>query len=186
MPYRAHNRSRLPAVILATAILPTWAGIVEAAGPRFIMIYGGTLSKPVILDNWQENIEIMHAVAEGDEVPAKELSSRPYFELAFFSGSYWVRYAEDGKPTNALHPDSADQRGRFYPAVAGAPPILAYDVGLAHRVGPRGLAILSRHGVPVLVESKSKAWLGWLVAAVSISIIILTAWLIKKRLSRLL
>jgi len=145
------------------------------------MIHGGTLSKPVILDDWQENIDLMHAVAEGEEVPAKELNSRPYFELALFSGPYWVRYVEDGNSTDALNSESADQRGRFYPAVGEAAPIIAYDVGLAHRVGPKGVAILSRHGVPVLVESKSKARLAWALGVVSISLIMFTAWLIKKR-----
>jgi hypothetical protein len=33
-----------------------WVTTVEAAAPWFIMFYGEGLSKPVILDNWKDNI----------------------------------------------------------------------------------------------------------------------------------
>ena len=67
---------------------------VQAAGPRVIMVHGGSLAEPVIIDNWQENIDLLHATTNDAAISSKELANRFFLELELFSGPYWVRYME--------------------------------------------------------------------------------------------
>jgi len=153
-----------------------------AAGPRLIMIHGAPLTKPVIMDNWQENIDLIHATANDAGISLKELANRTFVEVELFSGPYWVEYAEADNVRDTLQPESADQRARFYPAVQGRPAVMAYEAGLPRQVDAKGLAILQRHGIPVSLDSRqsSVATLGILVA-VSL-LIVFAGWRINKRL----
>lgn len=186
MPYTAGNRSLLRALVQANLIvLCAFTCRVDAAGPRLILVDGGALNKPVVLDDWNENIDLIHALAEEAKVQQEELAGRPYFELAFFSGPYWVQYVDDGRPLDQLRLESGDQRGRFYPAVDGSGPIITYDVGLARRVAPEGVAILSRHGIPVLIQLEQPvvSRFALLVAGlVIVCVVAITTWLLKKRM----
>jgi hypothetical protein len=185
MSYLVCSRSRRRIFLLVIPILSFFFTYrVEAAGPRLILVRGNTLSNPIVLTDWQENIDLIYAIAEEVPVQPGELDSRPYFDLAFFSGPFWVQYVDDGKPVDQLRSESGDQKGRFYPSVDGAVPIITYDVGLARRVAPEGIAILSRHGVPVHLPSTSgvttwRTWLGVGVAIMCLSVTI--AWLARKR-----
>jgi hypothetical protein len=184
MPHLVCNRSGLRIFLLAMPILSfIYTTKVEAAGPRLILVRGNTLSNPVVLNDWQENIDLIHAIAEEAGVEPGELDGRPYFELAFFSGPFWVQYVDDGKPLDKLRSESGDQQGRFYPAVDGAAPIITYDVGLARRVAPEGVAILSRHGIPVHITSTSgvTAWPTWLVVGVAILCLAVTIVLLARK-----
>jgi hypothetical protein len=68
--------------------------------------------------------------------------------------------------------------------VGASGPVLAYDVGLPRQVSPKGLAILSRHGIPVLIQSARPVtiWRAWLAGGLAITcLVVIMAWLLKKR-----
>jgi hypothetical protein len=184
MPYAAGNRSLLRALLLTNLmVLFVFTCRVDAAGPRLILVDGGALTKPVILDDWKENVDLIHALAEEAKVQQEELAGRPYLELAFFSGPYWAHYVDDGRSLDQLRLESGDQRGRLYPGVGGSAPIITYDAG-ARRVAPEGIAILSRHGIPVLIQSEQPVVGRFALLVAGLAIVCLVAiasWLHKNR-----
>ena len=146
-----------PVLLAMTLAVP-----VEAAAPRVIMVSGTGLCRPVILDDWPENRDLMESVALGGEVKPEDLIGRPYLEMGLFWGSEWVQYVDEGKPLDALSIEQASQYGRFYPAVGDAPAAMVIESvpmgdGLSGRLGPEGVEILARHGVPASLESTSAA-----------------------------
>lgn len=140
-------RSVLVGVSVAalTALVPALPAI--AAAPRLIMIYGGSLSHPIILDDWEENLTLMTAASEDAELAALDLAGRPSFQVAYFWGPTWADYVAAGKPIQALGPEDANQHGRFYPAVGSARPLLTFEDSV-RTLSPEGVAVLARHGVP--------------------------------------
>jgi len=185
MPCTAGNRSLLRALLVANLILIVlfpFTCRVDAAGPRLILVDGGTLTKPVVLDDWKENIDLIHALGEEAKVQQEELAGRPYFEFAFFSGPYWVQYVDDGRPLDQLRLESGDQRRRLYPGGGGSAPIITYDAG-ARRVAPEGIAILSRHGIPVLIQLERSVVSRFTLLVAGLAIVCLvaiTTWLLKN------
>jgi len=145
------------------------------------MIHGAPLTKPVIMDDWQENIDLIHATANEAAIGSPELVHRSFLELELFAGPFWVKYAEANNVRDALRPESADQRARFYPAYEGTPPIMTYEAGPPRQVDAKGLAILRRHGIPVSLES-SQSSVSTLGLLFGISVLIVFAgWRINKR-----
>ena len=153
MHLRRHWRSlsfMLALLVAGAAVRPA-----AAAAPRLLMIYGGPLAKPVILDNWAENGSVF-----GDEMPTikpADLEGRPYLKLALFGGPRWRDYVDAGKPLDALRPEDANQHGRFYPPFGGAAPLITLDSipgpgWPVRRVEPRGIAMLVRHDIPMRWE----------------------------------
>jgi hypothetical protein len=69
-------------------------------------------------------------------------------EIALYWGSGWERYLGNSE----LHPQQADQKGKFYPAVGDAAPVIELEVGLPRRLSPEGVEILVRHGIPVRLD----------------------------------
>jgi hypothetical protein len=109
-------------VLLVTVV---FVGSARAAAPRLIMVYGLCLSKPVILDDWAENGQILGV--EESNIRPTDLSNRPYFHLALFWGPEWDQYMREGKPLQKLHTDQANQYGRLYPAVGSENPIIVIE-----------------------------------------------------------
>lgn len=62
------------AIILVGALALSLGTPVGAAAPRFIIASGTLLPKPILLDDWQENLLLMGATVEGD---ALEPVSKP-------------------------------------------------------------------------------------------------------------
>src|SRR5712692_9695096 len=87
----------------------------QAAAPRLIMFHGKLLPKPVILDDWKENLQLM--AVRPDAAVTRDQLVWPYLQVAYFWGPRWVRYVQEGKPLDKLHPEEGDQHLRFYPAV---------------------------------------------------------------------
>jgi hypothetical protein len=128
----------LAALLLATLVL---AAPAHAAAPRYIMVTGPGLLRPVLLADWNENLEFGVAVAGAPRTRDK-LAKRPRFRIAEFWG--WI-----GPPPT--RPGQAGQHGWFYPAhgLRGPVIVLMADGILVPRVAPaRVLRILARHGVP--------------------------------------
>lgn len=152
-------RCRLSLILpLAVLIGAIFAIPVYAAAPRLMMIYGGTLVRPIILSDWQENGRLLAAITEEVKVISEELAQRPNFQVALFWGPEWAQYMEEGNSPRTLRPEQANQHGRFYPAFGDGDPIFRFDSipgpgPLTRKVKPEGIEILSHYGVPVQVMS---------------------------------
>jgi hypothetical protein len=179
------SRSFRRTLLLAIPLLPlVFTFKVESAGPRLILVHGEALGNPIVLDDWQENINLVQGVAGGAEVRSEELDGRPYFELAFYSGPYWTQYVNNGKSVGDLRPEGGDQRWRFYPAVDGYAAALRLDAGRPRRISTEGAAILSRHGIPTRLSppSSMRSWLAWLlVGVVVMATLVAMASLLRRR-----
>jgi hypothetical protein len=143
-------------VVVAVLIAAGLAIPVFAAAPRIMIIYGGTLTQPIILVDWQENLQLMSSVSDVAQVTPADLAQRPYFQVAMFWGPDWVQYIDDGHDPTTLRPDQATQHGLLYPGYGAAPPIFQFDSipgpgPLTRQITSQGIDILSHHGVPVQV-----------------------------------
>ncbi len=184
-----------------TLLALAYAAPAEAAAPRVIMVSGPGLCQPLILDDWSENLDLMESIALGDELKAVDVTGRPYLELGFFWGPEWVQYVDEGKPLDTLRMEQADQFGRFYPALDNATAAMVIESvpmggGLSGRLGPEGMAIMARHGVPASLESASAATIdcpssvpwGWIAggAAGAAALLLLTgaAIVLRRRQGR--
>jgi len=137
--------ARLLALIgCGVAALVIAAG-AEAAAPRYILISGPGLERPILLADWSENLDLLIALIDAPRVDASaaRLSSRRRFRLGLFWG-----WPERPLPTD---PRDANQTGWFYPRTESQPAAIDLRVSgtRAPRVAPtRALRILARHGVP--------------------------------------
>lgn len=151
---RRARRLSLPSLAFLAAL--AFAHAVEAAAPRFIMIHGGSLDKPIVLSDHQETMSFIYSIRHGAEASAESLQERPYFEMAFFWGPEWFKYVGQ---ESELIPEKANQHARLYPAFGGAPAVVAFDKEQRTLIpGPRyrgvemeGIDILRRHKVAVRV-----------------------------------
>ncbi len=162
-----------PRSVLVGAIVAALAALVpalpaSAAAPRLVMISGGSLSHPIILDDWDENLTLMTAASESAGLAALDLASRPSFQVAYFWGPTWADYVAAGNPIQALRPEDANQHGRFYPAFGSARPLLTFE-GSVRALSPEGVAVLARHGVPTSYPASGGAFIpGPVVALIAV------------------
>jgi len=128
------------AVVAVCAVL---AAPAYAAAPRYILVSGPGLTRPVLLGDWQENLRFLESLLPARKLPAFRLAGRPRYDLALFWGV-------PAKPI-PTRPRDANQHAWFYPAQAGRPAVvdLVLSGESAARVAsPRALRILARHGIP--------------------------------------
>jgi len=128
------------AVVVACAVL---AAPAYAAAPRYILVSGPGLTRPVLLGDWQENLRFLESLLPARRLPAFRAAGRPRYDLALF----W------GVPAKPIpkRPRDASQHAWFYPAHGGRPAVvdLVLSGEAAARVAsPPALAILGRHGIP--------------------------------------
>ena len=132
----------LLAVVAALAL----SGPASAAAPNYILVSGPGLSRPILLGDWKENLDLLAAVANAPRArgaSVRGLASRPRFDLAEFWG-----WSGNARPTR---PRDANQHGTFYPARGSKPAVvvLMVDGSRVPRLAPTAaLRILARHGVP--------------------------------------
>jgi hypothetical protein len=131
-------------VVLVSALLTAaFAALsANAAAPRYILVTGPSIQRPVVLGDWSENLAFLV-----DLIPARRPSpgwrnDRPHYKLALFWGA-------PAKPVPA-DPSKASQIGWFYPAANGRRAVVVLLV--SGRDGPRiaspkTLRILKRHGI---------------------------------------
>ncbi len=127
--------------VAASSLVP--AGTASAAAPRYIMVTGPGISKPILLADWRENLAIETAVllAPRAERP-HDLSKRSRLTLSLFWG--WGKQ----RPRS---PSQANQRGWLYPATRERPALIALRVNgrsPLRNVTGRLERILQRHAVP--------------------------------------
>lgn len=153
---RAAVAGALAFVALAQGVAP-----VYAAAPRVILVYGGGLPSQVVLDNWNENLDLMLAMSlqAPEEVSMDSLVRRPSFRVAMFWGPVWDEYIRAGGDPSSLNPDQA-QLGRYYPRTGPSDPLFTFDSipgpgALVRKLLPKGVEILARHGVPSNIPSNA-------------------------------
>jgi hypothetical protein len=138
---------RLAAVVAVSAMVLVSASPAQAAAPKYILVSGPRLERPILLDDWNENLALLSAVAESPRARGRAvrgLARRPRFDLAEF----WV-WGYDLPPTR---PREADQHGSFYPAHRSKPPVVVLRVDgrkIPRLVPTEALTILARHHVPL-------------------------------------
>jgi hypothetical protein len=148
------------ALALAALTIGLRTDSARAAAPWFILVHGPLLAEPVLLNDWNENLDLMLAISERAGTAVEELEARPYLDLALFWGAEWEHYPRTAEMLRRLAPEQANQRGRFYPAVGDADPLYvllavsgaAGEPDEVRRVGPRALEIFARYGVPTRVD----------------------------------
>jgi hypothetical protein len=118
----------------------------RAAAPRYILVSGPGLQRPIVLGNWRENLTFLLDLIPSRRPAPGWRSDRPRYKLALF----W------GVPARPVpnDPSKANQFGWFYPAVNGRRAVIVLLV--SGKDGPRiaaqnVLRILRRHGVPTRV-----------------------------------
>src|SRR5712692_8191273 len=113
------RRLLLPTVVvvaLSASVTPAYA-----AAPRFILVYGGRLAEPGILDDWYENLALLTSATEEASLDWRGLHGRPFYRLAMFWGGQW-----EGTEPHALSSDHADQGGRYYPRHGKEGPLFTF------------------------------------------------------------
>lgn len=143
--------TRALALYGATAVALVFAASAHAAAPQYILVSGPSLARPVLLDDWSENLALLTALVDArtaDGATARRLGERPRLRLALFWG--WA-----GKP-RPKRPSQANQSGWFYPRRGSQPPVVDLRVAGVRvpRIAPAPvLRILARRGVPTRVPS---------------------------------
>jgi hypothetical protein len=135
--------------LLAALAALTAAAPAQAAAPNYILVSGPGIRHPILLGDWNENLELLGALvntpaAKGPAV--RRLAGRPRFDLAEFWG--WRGLP---RPTR---PSRANQHGWLYPAHASKPAVIVLMVNgtRAPRLLPaRVREIFARHHVPLRV-----------------------------------
>jgi hypothetical protein len=121
------------------------ASTVEGAAPRYILISGQGLARPVLLASWEENGKLLAALVNArraNEKTVRRLRERPRLRLGLFWGS------SEKRPTRQ---NDANQKGWFYPTWRSQPAVIDLLVNGVRvpRIAPvRVLRIFARHGVP--------------------------------------
>lgn len=138
---------RLFIVLGAAGLALVVAASVQAAAPRYILVDGPRLERPILLADWEENHALILAVSRAPRAKvatSRGLARRPRYRVALFWG-----WPETPRPTR---PSQANQRGWFYPARRSRVALIELPIqGGARivRLAPaRVLRIFARHGVP--------------------------------------
>lgn len=135
----------LMTLLVVAAVLSASAG---AAAPRYILVSGPNLQRPVVLGDWNENLVLLtDLIPTRRPLPGWRGANRPRYKLALFWGV-------PSKPVPS-DPSKAGQVGWFYPAVNGRRAVVVLLV--SGRDGPRivsrdALRILDDHGIPVRIR----------------------------------
>jgi len=138
--------ARALTLVGATAVALLLAATVEAAAPRYILVSGPGLARPVLLADWAENGTLLAALVKAPRArgeTARRLSKRPRLRLGLFWG-----WPVEPRPTQ---PSQANQKGWFYPIWRSQPAVIDLLVNGVRvpRIAPiRVLRIFAGHGVP--------------------------------------
>ncbi len=135
---------RIGVVVVAVVLIA--AAIVapaQAAAPRYILVSGPGLQRPVLLGNWNENLAFLIGLLPAHRPTSGWRADRPRYDLALFWGV-------PAKPV-PTDPRKASQHGWFYPAVNGRRTVVKLLISgqdFPRVATPAALRILARHGIP--------------------------------------
>ena len=139
--------ARRLALFLAASAALLAAAPAQAAAPNYILFSGPAIEHPILLDSWDENAELLQAVAESPRAKGtavRRLARRPRFDVAEFWG--WSALP---RPTRA---SQANQHGWLYPAHGSKPAVIVLMVDgsrVPRLLSTRVREILRRHHVPL-------------------------------------
>lgn len=134
-------------------------GAARADNPWIIVVSGGSLSSPVVIDDWKDNYILL--AQEDLRIPASKapIAGRAYFEMSLFWSPAWAP-GSLSIPRREPAAVNADGHGRYYPAAGGLPALVVLDASKAARtpervlqLGADGEEVLARHGVPLSVAT---------------------------------
>jgi hypothetical protein len=162
--------SRRTAVGSLGAVAIVLASVVNlsAAAPRIILVSGPLLERPILIQDWNDNMRIMGGVNNRAGAASEAPADRPYYEFALFWGMEWVQYINEGRPVAALRPEQATQHARFYPAVGAAPALFVYKdepgemqrstqiMGLVRSVEQMALDVFAKYGLRVRMDATAR------------------------------
>jgi hypothetical protein len=143
------DNPRLTRILAVVAVMLTAAVVAapaRAAAPRYILVSGPGLQRPVLLGNWSENLSFLIGSLPGKRPKPGWRAGRPRYDLALFWGV-------PAKPV-PTDPGKASQHGWFYPAVGSRRAVVKLLISGQDfpRVATRqALRILARHGIPTRV-----------------------------------
>ena len=151
--------------LLGLALVAASVVSVAMAAPRIIRIEGQPLTRPVVLSQWSENEELVHAMFDVASVLPGRFAGRSCLKFSFFWATKWNAYVDAGKPVSELKAEEAEQHGCFYPAVGDEPAVFVFAAddkgpdgnsarirGLTRWVRPPALDVLSKYGIPIRVD----------------------------------
>lgn len=132
------------------------------AWPSAIMIYGGGLEEPIVVTTYAISDSDAYRFLYGGarKTLGKDLSGRPYLNLAmFWGGNFWKAIEADPDTARTLQPQDAMQHGRLYPPVGAEPAAVeatpfepgtgcSKDAPCGWTLGPREIETLKRLKVP--------------------------------------
>ena len=131
-------------IVLTAAVV---AADAHAAAPRYILVSGPGLQRPVVLGNWNENLSFLLALLPAARPAPGWRGDRPRYDLALF----W------GVPAKPLptRPAEASQHGWFYPASGGRRAVVKLLISgqdFPRVATQEALRILARHGIPTRIK----------------------------------
>jgi len=141
---------RRPWILLLA--IPMWVipgTAVNAAAPHIMLFQGSRLERPIVMADWQENHTVMGSLSEESAVKDRQITEREYLDVSLFWGPKWIEYKNRGWSVDALTQEQANQKARLYLASGDSPPILVFEGKAPRYVGPDGVQLLLKHGVPV-------------------------------------
>lgn len=144
--------ARVIAILFALSVAAILAVPAQAAAPRYILVSGESLPRPVTLGDWNENVNLYSSLLNADRPSPGWEANRVRYNLALFWGA-----PEKPRPTN---PAAANQHGWFYPSTGGRRAVarlLVDGQDYPRIVPPRALRILARHGIPTRLAPASLA-----------------------------
>jgi hypothetical protein len=123
------------------------------AAPEIIIVYGEPLRERRVIADQSENLRLLESVDRRARRPPILVGRRQVLWLALFWGPEWRATALSPERLRALRPEQANQRGMFFPATGDVPAVLSVGATVGV-VSDSGLAVLSRHGVPVRLPAR--------------------------------
>jgi hypothetical protein len=168
---------RVALALLILLFFLAGASPAYAAAPRLIIMAGDALSSPVVLSDWEDNLELVTEICRSTDVAPGSLADRPTIRLGAFWDRSWGEYVREGRLAS-LRMSQADPFGRYYPEEDGRPAAVELTVAecdTPKHASERVQLLLSRSGVPTSVqepasmiqEPASAPWL-WVGLAVGI------------------
>jgi hypothetical protein len=142
------NRGVRLRILAAAAVAAALVSTAEAAAPNYIYVRGPGLDRPVLLADWDENLDLFTAIVSSPvagKTATRGLARRPRLELAYF----WAWGSRPRPTSGAL----ANQHGSFWAATGTSRALiqLAPDSSFPELriASAKVLRILARHGIPV-------------------------------------
>jgi hypothetical protein len=183
---RATAFMRLMIALIVAAVLMLFTQVlVEAAGPRAMVVHGESLTTPIRIDLWKAGVGVLSGPEyQGSEV---DLEDRVYLQVGFFWGPEWSEFLDAGGSLQTLQLEQANWHGRLYPATSNDAPAVIYATGYGYRLlNPEAIEFLEQHSVPLAPDSGTAAGgalspATWWFAAAALVLLLGSVFVARRR-----